>query len=39
MDLRLVIVLLPLAIAGGWALFNIGGAALQQVQTLLNKQG
>lgn len=38
MDWRLLVVLLPLAVAGGWALFNIGAAALQQVQGFLNKQ-
>ncbi len=38
MDLRIVIVLLPLGIAAGWALFNIGAIALRQAQTLFNKQ-
>ncbi|MDJ0621111.1 MAG: photosystem II protein Y [Calothrix sp. MO_192.B10] len=38
MDLRLLIVLAPLAIAAGWALFNIGAAALRQLQTFLNKE-
>ena len=36
-DFRLVVVLLPIAIAGGWALFNIGAAALRQVQGFLSK--
>jgi photosystem II PsbY protein len=38
MDWRIVIVLAPLAIAAGWAVFNIGAAALRQVQTFLNKE-
>ncbi len=38
MDWRIVVVLLPLAIAGGWAIFNIGAAALNQLQNFLNKQ-
>lgn len=37
MDWRLIVVLLPLLIAGGWAVFNIGQLALKQVQTFLNK--
>ncbi|MEM8602982.1 MAG: photosystem II protein Y [Cyanobacteria bacterium P01_H01_bin.121] len=37
MDWRIVIVLLPIALAGGWALFNVGQAALQQVQKVLDK--
>ncbi len=32
MDTRILIVLLPVILAGSWALFNIGRAALQQVQ-------
>ncbi len=32
MDFRVIIVLAPLAIAAGWALFNIGSAALAQFQ-------
>ncbi len=43
-DFRVVIVLLPILLAGGWAIllaggwavFNIGAAALRQVQKLLN---
>jgi photosystem II PsbY protein len=35
-DFRVVIVLLPILLAGGWAVFNIGAAALRQVQKLLN---
>jgi photosystem II PsbY protein len=36
-DLRIAIVLAPLALAAGWAVFNIGAAALNQVQGFLNK--
>lgn len=32
MDWRVIIVLAPLAIAASWAVFNIGSAALAQVQ-------
>jgi photosystem II PsbY protein len=38
MDWRVVIVLAPVVLAGSWAVFNIGQAALRQVQTFLNKQ-
>lgn len=38
MDWRVVVVLLPIAVAGGWALFNIGAAALNQIQTFLNNR-
>lgn len=37
-DFRLAIVLAPIVIAAGWAAFNIGAAALQQLQTFLNKE-
>ncbi|HAG84735.1 MAG TPA: photosystem II protein Y [Cyanobacteria bacterium UBA11162] len=37
MDWRLLIVLLPILLAGGWAVFNIGAIALRQVQAFLNK--
>ncbi|MEQ8468238.1 MAG: photosystem II protein Y [Coleofasciculus sp. D1-CHI-01] len=37
MDLRLLIVLLPILLAAGWALFNIGAAAIGQIQAFLNK--
>lgn len=37
MDWRLVVVLLPLILAGSWAVFNIGKAALQQVKTFWNR--
>ena len=36
-DFRIVIVLAPLALAAGWAVFNIGAAALNQVQGFLAK--
>jgi photosystem II PsbY protein len=39
MDIRLLIVLAPLAIAAGWAGFNIFRAALQQVQVFMSKEG
>ncbi|PSF33625.1 photosystem II protein Y [Aphanothece hegewaldii CCALA 016] len=38
MDWRILIVLTPLLIAGGWAVFNIGAAALRQVQLFLSKE-
>ena len=38
MDLRVVLVLAPLAIAAGWALFNIGSAALRQLQNYTNRE-
>ncbi|NWF58192.1 MAG: photosystem II protein Y [Fischerella sp.] len=37
-DMRVVIVLAPVAIAAAWALFNIGAAALRQIQSFLNKE-
>ncbi len=36
-DWRIAIVLSPLLVAAGWAAFNVGAAALKQVQGLLNK--
>lgn len=38
MDWRLIVVLAPLAIAAGWAFFNIGAAAITQAQKYFNKQ-
>lgn len=38
MDLRLLLVLGPLAIAAGWALFNIGSAAIRQFQNYTNRE-
>ena len=37
MDLRVLIVLTPLAVAAGWAIFNIGAAALRQLQQTMDK--
>lgn len=36
-DFRVVVVLAPLGIAAGWAVFNIGKAAMQQIQGFLNR--
>ncbi|CAA9252780.1 Photosystem II protein PsbY [uncultured Coleofasciculus sp.] len=36
-DWRIAVVLSPLLVAAGWAAFNIGAAALKQVQGMLNK--
>jgi len=36
-DLRLLIVLLPVLAAGGWALYNVAPIAIKQVQAFLNK--
>jgi photosystem II PsbY protein len=38
MDWRVLIVLTPLIIAGSWAIFNIGAAAIRQVQQFLAKE-
>ncbi|MBF2007599.1 MULTISPECIES: photosystem II protein Y [Chlorogloeopsis] len=38
LDMRLLIVLAPIAIAAGWAVFNIGAAALNQLQNFLNRE-
>ncbi|NJM18690.1 MAG: photosystem II protein Y [Richelia sp. RM2_1_2] len=38
MDMRVVIVVAPIAIAASWALFNIGAAAIRQLQSFLNKE-
>jgi photosystem II PsbY protein len=37
-DTRVVIVLAPVVIAASWAVFNIGAAALRQVQNFLNRE-
>ncbi|MDY7003135.1 MULTISPECIES: photosystem II protein Y [Okeania] len=37
-DFRLLIVLLPIIAAGGWAVYNIGAVAIQQIQKFLNKE-
>ncbi len=38
MDWRLLVVLLPVLVAAGWAVYNIASAALVQFQKLFNKQ-
>ncbi|PSN15226.1 photosystem II protein Y [filamentous cyanobacterium CCP5] len=38
MDWRIVVVLLPIIIAGSWAIFNIGRAALGQLQTFIDER-
>ena len=38
MDVRVALVLAPLAVAAGWAGFNIFRAALQQVQIFMSKE-
>ncbi len=38
MDWRILIVLLPLLVAAGWAGFNIFAVALNQVQEFFNKR-
>ncbi len=38
MDMRVAIVLAPIAIAAAWAIFNIGAAALRQVQGFLDRE-
>ncbi|MEC4818178.1 MAG: photosystem II protein Y [Scytonema sp. PMC 1069.18] len=37
-DFRVAIVLAPIAIAASWAVFNIGAAALRQLQGFLNRE-
>ncbi|MEL6138630.1 MAG: photosystem II protein Y [Cyanobacteria bacterium J06626_23] len=37
LDFRIVAVLAPIALAAGWAGFNIFRAALGQIQTFLDK--
>jgi photosystem II PsbY protein len=36
-DLRVAVVLLPIAAAAGWAAFNILPAAIRQIQAFLSK--
>jgi photosystem II PsbY protein len=38
MDWRILVVLAPVILAGSWAVFNIGKAALGQIQDFLNKE-
>lgn len=35
MDWRLIVVLAPILLAGGWAVYNIGKAALDQLNRAL----
>ncbi|WP_310425954.1 photosystem II protein Y [Chamaesiphon sp. VAR_48_metabat_135_sub] len=37
-DFRLLIVLAPLAAAGGWAIYNVLPAAIKQIQGLLSEK-
>lgn len=37
MDLRVVVVLLPVILAGSWAVYNIGQVALKQIQGFLSR--
>lgn len=37
-DFRIALVLLPIAVAASWAVFNIGQAALGQVRNFLAKE-
>jgi photosystem II PsbY protein len=37
-DMRVAVVLAPIAIAASWAVFNIGAAALRQVQGFMNRE-
>ncbi len=37
MDWRVVLVLAPLGVAAGWAFFNIGAAAIRQLQNYLGR--
>ncbi len=37
-DFRVAIVLAPIVIAASWAVFNIGAAALRQVQGFFDKE-
>ncbi|MDP8965051.1 MAG: photosystem II protein Y [Cyanobacteriota bacterium] len=36
-DWRIAVVVSPLLLAAGWAAFNIGAAALKQIQGFLSK--
>ncbi|MBW4496428.1 MAG: photosystem II protein Y [Oscillatoria princeps RMCB-10] len=38
MDWRVLIVVGPLLLAAGWALFNIAPAAIKQIQGFLSKE-
>lgn len=36
-DLRVAVVLLPIILAGSWAVYNIGQAALKQIQGFISR--
>ncbi len=38
LDMRVVVVLAPVIIAASWAAFNIGAAAIGQIQAFLNRE-
>ncbi|MCC0176809.1 photosystem II protein Y [Waterburya agarophytonicola K14] len=38
MDFRVIVVVAPLAIAASWAIFNIGSAAVAQIQKYFNEE-
>jgi photosystem II PsbY protein len=38
MDWRLLVVLLPLLAAGGWAVYNIGKLALEQFNKMMKER-
>ncbi|MBF2034298.1 MAG: photosystem II protein Y [Leptolyngbyaceae cyanobacterium T60_A2020_046] len=38
MDWRILVVLAPVILAASWAAFNIGKAALGQIQAFLNRE-
>jgi photosystem II PsbY protein len=38
MDWRILVVLLPLLAAGGWALFNVGKLALAQFSKMMKER-
>ena len=38
MDWRIIVVVAPIAIAASWAIFNIGAAAIAQVQKYFNQE-
>lgn len=38
MDWRILVVLAPVILAASWAVFNIGRAALGQIQAFLNRE-
>ena len=38
MDWRIIVVVAPIAIAASWAIFNIGAAAIAQVQKYFSQE-